>query len=250
MAKLISFQERRGTLTPRSQKRVEAVLSTARTVFSENGYEKSTTLDIAQRLGISEATVFTYFGSKRELCMQVISDWYAELSEELEREVPLIQGTRPQLGYLINKHLNLLIRDGKGMCALVLSEGRSPDTGFAELIADLKRRYTAPLMNVLALAQEAKEIRPDMSLRLLRDMVYGSMEHILWDCIVTGNDPDLDHTAKQVTDLIWCAFAPPDVEINTLRRFHDEVTEAVRRAEVVTLPLMAMASKKRIKTCP
>ena len=231
MSNIFAFQERRGTLTPRSQKRVEAVLSTARIVFSENGYEKSTTLDIAQRLGISEATIFTYFGSKRELCMQVISDWYAEISEELEHEVPLLQGTQPQLGYIIHKHLNVLIRDGKGLCALVLSEGRSPDTGFSELIAALQRRYTAPLMSVLSLAQAAGEIRRDMPLRLLRDMVYGSMEHIMWECIVTGIDPDLDLAARQVSDLIWSAFAPPDVEINTLRRFHNEVADAMRRAE-------------------
>jgi AcrR family transcriptional regulator len=173
MSKLLSFQERRATLTPKSQKRVEAVLTTARQVFSEFGYEKSTTLEIAQRLGISEATVFTYFGSKRELCMQVISDWYDEISLELEKEVPLIHGTRARLGYIVYKHLNTLIRDGKGLCALVLSEGRSPDTGFAKLLADLQRRYTAPLMGVLSAAQACGEIRTDMPLRLMRDMVYG-----------------------------------------------------------------------------
>lgn len=81
MPKSPSFQKRRAALTPKPQKRVEVVLATAREVFSEFGYEKSTTLEIAQRLGISEATVFTYFGSKRELCMQVISDWYDEIRQ-------------------------------------------------------------------------------------------------------------------------------------------------------------------------
>jgi AcrR family transcriptional regulator len=231
MSKKLPFQERRATLTPRSQKRVQAVLSTARLVFAEHGYEKATTLEIAQRLGISEATVFTYFGSKRELCMQVISDWYDEISLELEREVPLLQGTRAKLGYIVNKHLHHLIRDGKGLCALVLSEGRSPETGFTELIADLQRRYTAQLMEVLFLAQAAGEIRSDMPLRLMRDMVYGSMEHILWDCIISGHDPDLDRTARQVTDLIWSAFSPPNLATNALVQFHTEVADAMRRFE-------------------
>ncbi|WP_407672452.1 TetR family transcriptional regulator [Noviherbaspirillum pedocola] len=39
----------------------------------ENGCERTTTVDIAQRSGISEATVFTRFGIKRMLPMQVIS---------------------------------------------------------------------------------------------------------------------------------------------------------------------------------
>lgn len=231
MSKLLSFQERRAGLTPKSQKRVEAVLATARQVFSEFGYEKSTTLEIAQRLGISEATVFTYFGSKRELCMQVISDWYDEISRELEKEVPLIHGTRARLSYIVHKHLNTLIRDGKGLCALVLSEGRSPDTGFAKLLADLQRRYTAPLMNVLSAAQASGEIRQDMPLRLMRDMVYGSMEHILWDCIVSGRNPDLETTARQVSELLWSAFAPPNPELTALRQLQVEVAEALHQYE-------------------
>jgi AcrR family transcriptional regulator len=210
---------------------VEAVLTTARQVFAEFGYEKSTTLEIAQRLGISEATVFTYFGSKRELCMQVISDWYDEISQELEQEVPLIHGTRARLRFIVYKHLNTLIRDGKGLCALVLSEGRSPDTGFANLLADLQRRYTAPLMSVLSDAQTAGEIRSDMPLRLMRNMAYGSMEHILWECITTGRTPDLEATAQQVAEMLWSAFAPPNPELNALRQLQVDVTNALRDYE-------------------
>lgn len=233
MSKSSSFQERRAALTPKSQKRVEAVLSTAREVFSEFGYEKSTTLEIAQRLGISEATVFTYFGSKRELCMQVISDWYDEISEQLENEVPLIHGTRPKLGYIVYKHLNTLIRDGKGLCALVLSEGRSPDTGFSQRIAELQRRYTAPLMGVLAAARATGELRSDVPMRLMRDMAYGSMEHILWDCITSGRVPNLESTARQVTELVWSAFAPPNPDLDALRQLQVGVTDVMQRFEKV-----------------
>ena len=231
MSNLPSFQERRAALTPKSQKRVEAVLSTARQVFSEFGYEKSTTLEIAQRLGISEATVFTYFGSKRELCMQVVSDWYEEISLELENEVPLIEGTRAKLGYIVRKHLHTLIRDGQGLCALVLSEGRSPDTGFSTLLADLQRRYTAPLMEVLSTAKASGVIRHDMPLRLLRDMVYGSMEHILWECIISGRVPDLDATAQKVTELLWSAFAPPNPPLDALRQLQADMSAALLRFE-------------------
>jgi len=234
MSKLLSFQERRATLTPKSQKRVDEVLSTARQVFSEFGYEKSTTLEIAQRLGVSEATVFTYFGSKRELCMQVVSDWYGEISIELEKEVPLIPGTLARLGYIVNKHLNTLIRDGQGLCALVLSEGRSSDTGFSALLADLQRRYTAPLMEVLSAAQTAGEIRTDMPLRLMRNMMYGSMEHILWECITNGRVPDLEATSQKVTELLWSAFAPPDPDLNALRQLQTDVAAALRRFEAKT----------------
>jgi AcrR family transcriptional regulator len=58
---------KREALGVRSERRVREILAAARQVFSEHGYEKSTTLDIARQMGISEATIFSYFASKRDL---------------------------------------------------------------------------------------------------------------------------------------------------------------------------------------
>ncbi len=229
--KKVCFQERRAILGSRSERRVQEILSTARQVFAEKGYQRTTISEIAQRLGVSDATVFTYFGSKRELCIQVVKYWYDEMSEELEREVPLIVGARAQLHFILRKHLKTLIEEGTGLCALVLSEGRSADEDFASLIAEFKRRYVAPLMSVLATAQESGEIRREVPLRLFRDMVYGSMEHILWARVVTGHIPDVDATALMLTDLLWNSFIPPNQSLSALAQFRGEVADALRRLQ-------------------
>src|SRR6201989_2076904 len=72
----------------KSQQRVKEILQAGRDVFSEKGYERATTAEIAQRLGISEATVFSYFHGKRELCARVIGDWYDEIIEAIESGLP------------------------------------------------------------------------------------------------------------------------------------------------------------------
>jgi len=214
----------------RSERRVREILSAARGVFAEKGFERATTAEIAQRLGTSEATVFTYFGSKRELCMEVLRVWYDEIISELEREVPFIHGSRARLDFIIRKHLKHMIEEGTGICALVLSEGRNVDQEFMNLIADIKRRYIGPLMAVLAAAREGGEIRSDVPLRLMRDMVFGSLEHILWTHIVTGRMPDVDLTASQLSELLWRAFTPPVQQVETLARFRADVADALRRA--------------------
>jgi AcrR family transcriptional regulator len=222
---------KREALGARSERRVREILDVARQVFSENGYENATTLDIARQAGISEATVFSYFTSKRDLCLQVIKGWYDEISLVLEQEVPLVAGTRAQLHFVVHKHLVTLMQDGTGMCKLVLSEGRSADAEFAGMIAELKRRYTAPLMKVLSNAQRLGEIRQDMPLPLLRDMVYGAMEHVLWDYMVNRNKPDIETTARQLTEMLWTAFVPVAQPLQKLAQFRAEVMEAVRRLE-------------------
>lgn len=231
MGRTLSPQQRRTSLGTRSERRVREILGAAREVFAEKGFEKATTAEIAQRLGTSEATVFTYFGSKRELCMEVLKVWYYQISAELEREVPLVNGFRARLHFVIRKHLKHLIEEGTGICALVLSEGRTVDQEFTSLLTDIKRRYTGPLMTALSAARESGEIRPGIPLRLMRDMVYGSMEHILWDHISTGRTPDVDLTASQLTDMLWNAFIPPDQPVKALVRFRFEVADALHRVK-------------------
>src|SRR6218665_4061029 len=180
----------------KSQQRVAELLAAARAVFSEHGFQRATTAQIAEKAGVSEATVFTYFAGKRELCIQVITDWYDEISRDLEAEVPRLQGVRAKLAYVIRQHLVTLLADGSGMCALVLGEARATAPELAEVITDCKRRYTAPLMEALAQAREEGRIRQDMPLRLMRDLVYGSMEHVLWDSITAQRRPSIDETGE------------------------------------------------------
>jgi AcrR family transcriptional regulator len=226
---------RRAPRGEKSGQRVESLLAVAKEVFAEKGFERATTLEIAQRLGVSEATVFTYFGSKRELCLQVIRRWYDQISSELERELPLLNGLRSKLAFVVRKHLVNLMGEGAGLCALVLSEGRTADAAFGSVIADLKRRYIAPFMHALGAAREAGELREGVPLRLLRDMVYGAMEHVLWDYVVSGKKPDIEQTAAQLTELLWSAFVPADASLGALSQFRAEVGDALRRLDVERL---------------
>jgi AcrR family transcriptional regulator len=221
----------RSARTEKSGRRIESLLAVAREVFAEKGFERATTLEIAQRLGVSEATVFTYFGSKRELCLEVIRRWYDQISGEVERELPQINGLRAQLAFVVRKHLVNLMGEGAGICALVLSEGRTADAAFGGVIADLKRRYIAPFMHALAAARDAGELREGVPLRLLRDMVYGAMEHVLWDYVVSGKKPDTEQTAAQLTDMLWSAFMPADASLDALSQFRAEVGDALRRLD-------------------
>ena len=220
----------------KSQLRITELLVAARRVFSEQGFHRATTAQIAEAAGVSEATVFTYFPGKRELCIQVIKDWYDEISTELEHEVPRLQGVHAKLSHVVRQHLFTLLADGSGMCALVLGEGRTSAPELAEVITDCKRRYTAPLMDCLAQAVADGEVRQDMPLRLMRDLVYGSMEHVLWDSITSHKSPPLDDTAEQLTGLIWSALMPRDASIDALARFRDEVGSALKQLDSQRTP--------------
>lgn len=228
MAEKTERAGRRQVKGSKAEERVESLLVVAHEVFAEKGYERTTTLEIARRLGISEATVFSYFGSKRELCIEVVRRWYEQISRELEVELPLIEGIRAQLLFAVRKHLLNLMGKEASLCALILSEGRVADEAFIAIIADLKRRYTAPLMAALQAARAAGVLRRDVPLRLFRDLIYGSMEHVLWDRITTGRDTDIEQSALQLTTLLCDAFVQRNASEAALLRFHSDVRSAVQ----------------------
>ncbi len=120
---------RRKPASAKSEQRIRDILRVGREVLAEHGYERATTIEIAQRLSISEATVFTYFRGKRELCMRVIGDWYDEIIDVVETGMPHDQPVRAQFEFFIRTHLRLFLIQGTGLCALVLSEGRTKGPG-------------------------------------------------------------------------------------------------------------------------
>lgn len=219
--------QRRSPAGPKAEQRVRDILRVGREVFAERGYERATTTEVAQRLGVSEATVFTYFRSKRELCMRVIQDWYDEIITAIEAGLPRGKSVREQLEFVVLTHLRLFLIQGTGLCALVLSEGRTKGQDLGEGFVELQRRYTAPLMDLLARGQASGEVRRDIPLRLLRSLVFGPMEHMLWEVVITGRQIDVEASARDLVALLWPAVQAPDEELARLRRLRDRVADAL-----------------------
>ena len=229
---------RRSPVGAKAEQRVRDILRESRVVFAERGYERATTTEIAQRLGISEATVFTYFRGKRELCMRVIGDWYDEIIDAIESGLPRGRPIRDQLEFVVHTHLRLFLIQGTGLCELVLSEGRKREApvtrgegqDFGAAFVDLQRRYTAPLMDLLARGQAQGEVRQDIPLRLLRSLVFGPMEHMLWEVIIAGRQIQVDAAARDLVSLLWPALQAPDQELKALRRMKARVAQVLAEA--------------------
>ena len=206
------------------------ILRVGREVFAELGYERATTTEIAQRLAISEATVFTYFRGKRELCMRVIGDWYDEIIGSIEAGLPRDRSAREQLEFIVHTHLRVFLIHGTGLCALVLGEGRSRSGSgqdLGEAFIELQRRYTAPLMDLLARGQASGELRRDIPLRLMRSLVFGPMEQMLWEVVSTQKQIDIETSARDLVALLWPALQAPDQELMALRQLRSQLQAAL-----------------------
>ena len=71
----------------------ERVVTAARDLFHEVGYEETTIRAIAERAGVSVGSVFTTFNSKADILGQVMADRVEGLHGELMRVIPYVRGS-------------------------------------------------------------------------------------------------------------------------------------------------------------
>lgn len=70
-----------------AEKRAEALRAAAE-LASQGGYEAVTMAAVADRIGLSRATVYRYFSSKDHLLAEITREWTLRIDEELRRQPP------------------------------------------------------------------------------------------------------------------------------------------------------------------
>ncbi|HKY90135.1 MAG TPA: TetR/AcrR family transcriptional regulator [Nevskiaceae bacterium] len=191
---------RRAARRPREERRSE-ILDAAAKVFCERGYQGAAMAEIANRLDLVEGAIYKHFETKRELLNRVLERWYERLHDETERHLAGIRGDRERLRYLVWRHLRALADDPQ-MCRLIFTEVRSEAAYLESELHRLNKRYTELLMGVLKGGVRSGAFRKAIAPALVRDMIYGGIEHHVWGYLYGGRPLDADTLADRIVDLV------------------------------------------------
>jgi AcrR family transcriptional regulator len=208
--------------------RIDHILRAARDLFDEKGYEQTAVSGIAARLGIAEGTVFKYFPTKRELLLKVLEHWYEDMFGDYARLLAGVTGARARLRFLIWRHLKS-VHDNPLLCRLMFREVRSEQDYRGSGLHQRNRRYTQFLLDVIRDGVEAGDFRDDISPILLRDLVYGGIEHHAWTYLCGRGALDVDHIADQLTAVLCEGIEPR--EALPLQREVRRLSQRVARME-------------------
>jgi AcrR family transcriptional regulator len=213
--------------------RVAELMAAARAVFKERGYAEAPTSEIAERAGVVEGTIYRYFDSKRDLLIKVLEQWYAEIISAYEAQLQHVRGTRNRLRFMIWHHLSVLHREPV-LCRLTLMELR-PDPDYrGTAVFLMNREYTRRTVEIIEAAVAGGEFRDDLSLRLVRDMIYGGIEHHTWAYLRGEGDFSPDEVADRLAEMVFRALATEDKaesESGRLRRAVDRLERIADRLE-------------------
>jgi AcrR family transcriptional regulator len=202
--------QRRASVRLPRERRVSDILAAARAVFCTYGYTDSAVSEIAARAEVVEGTIYKYFESKRELLMRVLEGWYEGVLADHARELPGIRGPQARLRYVIWRHLRA-VRDDPQLARLMFLEVRAHEDYPGSTLYALNRRYTGLLAGVLAEGAQAGELRADAPVRVVRDLVYGGIEHLTWRYVSGRGGLDVDRETDDLLRVLWDGIAAPGV---------------------------------------
>lgn len=151
--------------TKPTRRRSAAILDAAARVFAERGYHGASTQDIADVLGIRQASLYYYFPSKEvaleEVCLRGVEGF-------LEAAVSIAAASdtaRDKIRRIIGAHLAPLV-DRHAYVRTFLNERQHLATESRRRIGRLSRAYEHLIEDILKSGMRAGEFRRDLDCRL------------------------------------------------------------------------------------
>jgi len=163
---------------------------------------------------VVEGNIYRHFENKRALLVKAVEDWYEEMLSNYDEHLQGISGTRNRLRYMIWRHLST-IETEPALCCLVFGELRSGSDYRSTSVFELNRQYTRRTMDIIEEGIAAGEFRPDVSVTLVRDLIYGCVEHHTWGYLRGEGTFSADASADAITDIVFAGLKACDQAVET-----------------------------------
>jgi AcrR family transcriptional regulator len=230
--------ERRQVFRLSRERRVSDLMAAARQVFSEKGYQETSTAEIAERAGVVEGTIYRYFSNKRDLLIKVVEAWYDEMISDYDEQLSQISGTWNRLRFLIWKHLSVIHAE-PALCRFMFTELRADADYRSTTVFLLNKAYTRRMIEIIDAAMKSGEFRSDIPTRMVRDLVFGGVEHHTWSYLRGEGNFFVDSAANSITDMVYRGMAVQPEQAD------HPLEQIVRRLEAVADALGGEASEAR-----
>jgi len=193
-------EKRKVVRRPRAERTHEIRLA-ARAAFAAHGYAGAVMADIAQSAGVAEGTIYKLFENKRALLDSVMADWYSTLTDGLQHQLRGLDDPVQKLRYVIWYHLTT-IRADPALCRVYFHEIRAQQDYRDSAMFKLNQDYTSYTIEVLREGVAAGVFRDDVPLPIVRDTIFGGLEHYAWQFLAGTKSLDVEHTTEQFWRLI------------------------------------------------
>jgi AcrR family transcriptional regulator len=184
----------------RSARAHAAILEATRELLAKGGVRELTVEGVAARSGVAKTTIYRRWRSKDELALAVLIDMVQTVVA-----VPNLKDTRAELVVLVKGAVRVLSKTLMGTVMQGLVSELSTDSELA--VAFRTQVVALRLAEVKRLIQrgvERGEIRPDVDVGLVHEMLFGPVYYRLF----LSGEPLDDKLAERIVDAVLPGLRP------------------------------------------
>jgi len=165
----------------------ERLLSTAKRLMAEAGYERVSTAAIAREAGTSESQLVRYFGSKAGLLETIFDESWAPLNPQIARLVAAAPTAREAMITVLSTMIGAFERDPE-LAKLLMFEGRRVRGDNAEvLITQGFRDFAKLVLSLIERGQKDGSFSTALKPQAMTSALLGAAEGMMRDRLLAAH---------------------------------------------------------------
>ncbi len=190
-----------GEVMKREKPKYKQIIDAAVRVIADNGYHGSQVSKIAKEAGVADGTIYLYFKNKEDILISVFEEKMGAFIENLEQVVAEEMTMSEKLYKMIENHYTILQQDHH-LAIVTQLELRQSSLPLRTKINEVLKQYLVHLDRILQAGKEQGEISETTDLRIVRQMIFGTIDETCTTWVMTGQKYDLVGLTEQVHQLL------------------------------------------------
>ncbi len=196
----VATSERRPPRTQPAGDKRDLILRAAIKLFARRGFFNAQVADVAREAGVAAGTVYLYFDSKDDLLISIFERTMHEGLEAGRRALEGVSDPVERLRRLAQVHLKRLGAD-RDLAVVFQVELRQTTKFMERFSSTLLQDYLHAIRDAIADAQSAGAFRREVSATFAAKMLYGGLDELATNWILSRRRYALAAQADEVVDL-------------------------------------------------
>jgi len=189
----------------RPKTRKDRIMDAALRIFAEKGFQNTTITEISKEAGVSEATVYEYFGTKEDLLFAIPEKISNDTYEESSKVIPYIKSVDEKIRAILLFYVQLY-QSNPHYSALVLLQ-LMPNKRFRQTPAHAAiRKSSHSLLDCIREGIADGTFKKDANPYLIRSILMGAVEHMFIHWHMQGMPKRNPSIADMLDSLIEIVF--------------------------------------------
>ena len=181
------------------------IIDSAKKLFAEQGYQKTTVVDISKQAGLSEAALYEYFQGKEDLLLTIPDLWVSDLLEDAKEQLFGIRGAENKLRKFLWWNLRRIEQaplDAKIVYLFLKTNANFMKT---PVYANVRKLY-GYLLEIFEEGKKTGEMKQELNPYAARDIFVGTMDHVVTRWLLKDMSYSIFESLDELFDLMVDAF--------------------------------------------